>query len=254
MTYSPRYSTPRNFLLSNYKAFLRPHLDNYDVIYNKLHYEKFIDTLKSIQYNATLAITGAVGTSKKTLFNELDLEYLRGWQWMQRLCLFHKMFDLKSPNYLYTLIPSITHFYDTINNTYTPSFNCTTEHFMNSFFTNVINEWNKRGITITIITSDNTFKNSLLSFIRPLNIDIFGIHNSVELQLLARLRLGLSYLNEHKFKHNFRDFLNLLCSCIVKPETTSHYLLRCHLLQIQWRTLFNYIKEIDEHITTDHKN
>ena len=87
-----------------------------------------------------------------------------------------------------------------------------------------------------------------------MNFDIFGIHNSVELQLLARLRLGLSYLNEHKFKHNFRDFLNLLCSCIVKPETTSHYLLRCHLLQIEWRTLFNYIKEIDEHITTDDKN
>ena len=173
---------------------------------------------------------------------------------MQRLCLFHKMFDLKSPNYLYTLIPSITHFYDTINNTYTPSSNCATEHFMNSFFANVINEWNKRGITITIITSDNAFKNSLLSFIRPLNFDIFGIRNSVKLQLLARLRLGLSHLNEYKFKHNFCDFLNLLCSRNVKPETTYHYLLRCHLLQIEWRTLFNYIKEIDEHITTDHKN
>ena len=63
---------------------MRPRLDNYDVIYNKLHYEKFIDTLKSIQYNATLAIAGAVGTSKETLFiktfkhYELDLEYLRG--------------------------------------------------------------------------------------------------------------------------------------------------------------------------------
>ena len=37
-------------------------------------------------------------------------------------------------------------------------------------------------------------------------------------------------------------------------ETTSQYLLRCHLFQIERRTLLNYIKEIDEHIKTDHKN
>ena len=40
----------------------------------------------------------------------------------------------------------------------------------------------------------------------------------------------------------------------MEPETTSHYLLCCHLFQIEWRNLLNGIKEIDEHITTDHKN
>ena len=104
---------PRNPLLSNYKAFLRPHLDNCGVIYGKLHNGNFIDTPESIQYNATLAITGAVGTFKEKLFNELELEYLRDRGWMQRQCLFHKMFHLKSPNYIYTLIPSVTRFYDT---------------------------------------------------------------------------------------------------------------------------------------------
>ena len=93
-----RYSIPRKPLLSIYKAFLRPHLDYCDVIYDKPRNEKFIDTLESIQYNATLAITGAIkGTSKEKLYNELGLEYLRNRQWMRSLCLFHKMFNLHSP-------------------------------------------------------------------------------------------------------------------------------------------------------------
>ena len=61
-------------------------------------------------------------------------------------------------------------------------------------------------------------------------------------------------MNEHKFKHNFRDFVNPLCACNLEPETTSHYLLRCNLFQTEQRTLLNDIKEIDEDIVDDHKN
>ena len=66
--------------------------------------------------------------------------------------------------------------------------------------------------------------------------------------------MGLSHLNEHKFKNNFCDFLNPLCACNLELETTSHYLLRCHLFQKERRTLLNDMKEIDQHIITDHKN
>ena len=61
--------------------------------------------------------------------------------------------------------------------------------------------------------------------------------------------MGLSHLNEYKFKHNFRDFLKPLCACTLGPETTFHYLLGCYLFQTEWRTLL-----IDEHLITDHKN
>ena len=63
--------------------------------------------------------------------------------------------------------------------------------------------------------------------------------------------MGLSHLNEPKFKHNFRGFLSPLCACNFKPKATSHYLLRCHLFENKTE---NDIKEIDEHINTDHKN
>ena len=66
--------------------------------------------------------------------------------------------------------------------------------------------------------------------------------------------MGLSHLNERKFKYNFRDFLNPLRACNLEPEATSYYLLRCHLFQTERRTLLNDIKEIDENIVTNYKN
>ena len=104
------------------------------------------------------------------------------------------------------------------------------------------------------MTSYTAFKNALLTFIRPKHVDTFGIHNPIRMQLLARLRLGFSHLNEHKFRHNFRDFLNPLCKCKLEPETTSHFLLRCHLFQVERATLLNDIKGVDEHIISDNTN
>ena len=172
---------------------------------------------------------------------------------MRRLCLFHKIFNLKLPQYLYDLIPPVVRSYATRNIKNISYFNCRTEYFMNCFFPNVINEWNKLDTKIINIT-DNTFKNSLLSFIRPIHCDTFKIHSPLGLQLLTRLRMGISHLNEHKFKDNFRDFLNPLCACKLEPVTKSNYLLRCQLFQTERRTLLNDIKEIDESIITDHKN
>ena len=89
-----RNSIPRKSLLSIYKTLLRPYLDYCDVIYDKTHSEKFTDTLELIQYNAALAIIGAIKeTCKEKLYNEIGLEYLKGRRWMRRLCLFHKIYN-----------------------------------------------------------------------------------------------------------------------------------------------------------------
>ena len=96
-----RHSIPRKPLLLIYKTFLRPHLDYCDVIYDKPHNEKSTDAVESFQYNVALAITRAFkGMPKEKLYNEHGLEYLKDRRWMQRLCLFHKIYNLKSPKYL----------------------------------------------------------------------------------------------------------------------------------------------------------
>ena len=94
-------------------------------------------------------------------------------------------------------------------------------------------------------------QNALLSFIRPKHVDTFGIHNPIVMQLLTRLWLGFSHLNEHKFRHNFSNFLNPQCECNLEPEATSHFLLRCDLFQVERTALLNDIKEIDERIISD---
>ena len=67
----------RTTLITIYKAFVRPHLDYGDILYDQAFNSSFRDRLESVQYNACLAITGAIrGTSKEKLYQELGLESL----------------------------------------------------------------------------------------------------------------------------------------------------------------------------------
>ena len=75
---------PRAALITIYKAFVRPYLDYDDVFFNASFHEK----LESIQYNACLALTGAIrGTSKEKIYQELGLESLQIRRWYRKLCL-----------------------------------------------------------------------------------------------------------------------------------------------------------------------
>ena len=58
---------PRNFLIAIYKSFIRPHLDYGAIIFDQPENESFCKKNESVQYNAALAITGAIqGTSRET--------------------------------------------------------------------------------------------------------------------------------------------------------------------------------------------
>ena len=83
---------PRPSLVTIYKAFIRPHLDYGDTIYDQAYKESFHQKLESIQYNAALAITGAIrGTSREKLYQELGLESLQKRRWYRKLCHFFKI-------------------------------------------------------------------------------------------------------------------------------------------------------------------
>ena len=63
--------------MSLYKSFIRPHLDYGDTIYDQPFNNSFQNKIEIIQYNACLAIIGAIrGTSKERLCEELGLESL----------------------------------------------------------------------------------------------------------------------------------------------------------------------------------
>ena len=100
---------PRAALITIYKAFIRPHLDYGDILYDQAYNMSFHQKMEFIQYNACLAITGAIrGTSKENLYREIGLESLQLSCWYRKLGMLYKIFKSRSPQYLFRLIPEKT--------------------------------------------------------------------------------------------------------------------------------------------------
>ena len=66
-----------------------------------------------------------------------------------------------------------------------------------------------------------------------------SIHNPVGVKLLTRLRLQLSRLNDHKFRHGFEDAISPMCSCNREIESNEPFLLRYHFYSSQRLELFD---------------
>ena len=75
--------------------------------------------------------------------------------------------------------------------------------------------------------------------------NVYDCHNPKGIKLLTRLRLGLSHLREHKFKHRFQDTLNHICLCGDDVQSTSHFLLYCPSFINERRILLNSLNQID---------
>ena len=90
----------------------------------------------------------------------------------------------------------------------------------------------------------------ILAFIRTCANNTFQYHNPRVLKLITRLRLGLSHLRFHKFKHSFQDTLNPICNCGT-VETTVHYLLHCPNFSNERLIFFNKLRSIDANILSN---
>ena len=93
-----------------------------------------------------------------------------------------------------------------------------------------------------------SFENSLLKIGRPTAKPTYNIHNPTGLKFLTRFRLGLSHLNERKFKHNFQDCVNPLCSCSLEIESFSHFFLHCHHFTNIRATLQDDLQSVNRNI------
>ena len=113
------------------------------------------------------------------------------------------------------------------------------------FFPSAIIEWNNLDPNLRNSKSISVFKEKILNFIRPSPNSVFDIRNPKGIKLITRLRLGLSHLREHKFKHSFQDTLNPLCNCGQDIESTTHFFLHCPFFFNERRTLLSIIRSLD---------
>jgi len=149
----------------------------------------------------------------------------------------------EAPNYLINFIPKgqVTR---VTRNCNTPRFYCRTDSFKFSFFPFTLHEWFKLDGNIRNSESISIFKSKLLTYIRPIQNTVYNIFDPTGLKFLTRLRLGFSHLNEHKFRHNFQDCINPLCTCSLNIEDTVHYLLHCHHFSQHRPILISSVKSV----------
>ena len=130
-----QHGLPRQVLITIYKSFIRPYLDYGDILYDKAFNESFHQKIESIQYNACLAITGAIrGSSREKIYQELGLESLQHRRWYRKLCYFYKIYNAKSPDCLFQLIPLKKSSYTTRNTDNIPFFKFRHNFFKIRFF------------------------------------------------------------------------------------------------------------------------
>ena len=159
-------------------------------------------------------------------------------RWFRTLCHFYKIFNEKSPSYLFNLIPHFNRVHNTRLGYNIPPTKVRHDYFKNPFFPSAISEWNKLDFNIRNSKSLNTFKRKLLNFIPPYANNIFDIHNPTGIKFLTRLRPGLSHLHKHKFRHCFGKDI----------ESTMHFFLHCTNFLIPRQTLYHRIRNIDDNI------
>ena len=119
--------------------------------------------------------------------------------------------------------------YNTKNtNNDNPLMNIRHNFFRNTFFPSSIIEWNKFDPETRISTSFNSFKESILKFIRPAPNSISQCHTPNGIKYLTQRRMkNYSHLRDHKLKHSFQDTINPLSTCTQKAETTNYFILHC---------------------------
>ena len=81
---------------------------------------------------------------------------------------------------------------------------------------------------------------------RPSRNSIFDIYKPYGIKLLTRLRLGLSHLNEHRFKHCFNNTINPNCICGGDIESITHLFLYSPECCEARKTLFDNIQSTDK--------
>ena len=230
---------PLRTLDQMYKALVRSHFDYCDIIYHSPSHQNqaplgmtlnsLMEKVERIQYQSALAITGAWhGSSRAKLYEELGWESLSDRRMGRRILQIHKIFNDRTPSYLKDNLPPNCRalFNGNTRNTFRQII-CKSNRYMNSFFPDAVASWNIFIKHFGEVPPFEILKKHINAFFRPQTKNIFGIHDPSGLRYLFQLRISLSPLISHKFRHNFADTPSEICSCNQGIEDTNHFLFSC---------------------------
>ena len=229
---------PLKTLDQMYKALARPHRDYCDIIYHipshlnqaplGVTLNSVMENVERIQYQSALAISGAWhGSSRTKLYEELGWESLSDRRMGRRILQIHKIVNNKTPSYLNDKLPPNRRVLFSGNTRTLHEIICKSNRYMNSFFPDATASWNIFIKHFDDVPSFDILKKHINTFFRPMNNNVFSIHDPVGLRYLFQLRLSLSPLRSHKFRHNFTDTPSEMCRCNQGIEDTNHFFFSC---------------------------
>ena len=219
---------PRISLENIYLTFARPILEFGSTIYDNCS-ANLSKRLEQTQRKAALACTRAYAhTSHERLLAELGWEKLALRRSCQKLTMFHKILNSETPPYLRRLVPTPTNRGPRLRNrNEIPIIKTRLVSFEKSYIPSTTKSWNSLDETIRQQQSVSSFKAAVRALLfknRRLSLYSTGYGNGQINH--ARMRMGLSGLNEHRHRYNFIE--NGLCDyCTNQIEDTNHYLLQC---------------------------
>ena len=185
-----------------------------------------------------------MGTSRHRLPDELGWESLYHRRWYRRLCHFFTLKATQYPEYLYSQIPSQRHInYNLRNSSAYQERGSRTDRFLNTYFPNVIAEWNQLNKDTKISKSYTEFKRNLITTVRPNKNSTYDVYDIDGIKRLTNFRVEFSPLNGHRFRHSFYC-INPLFTCGRAIEDNEHYLLHCHMFNPMRRDLFGQLDDI----------
>ena len=240
----------RDVLDQVYKLYVRPHLNYGDIIFHRHDPEmilNFTQRIEQTQYSAALAVAGVWrGTNRQKLYNELGWESLYNRRWYRRLCHFFNLRKTGNPPYLFAELPTerTLHYGLRGNRDYDIPFS-KTKRSSNTYFTNVLQEWNKLDGNVRNSATVAEFKRKLLAIIRPVKNSLFGVFDILGVKQLTMLRLEFSALNEHMFRHNFQC-PSPMCACNTGVEDNAHFFLHCPLFVPMRNDLLGRLSHLPE--------
>ena len=120
---------------------------------------------------------------------------------------------------------------------------CGTARFSNTYFQNVLLEWNAFEKDVLESNMLDEFKRKLLVKIRPDRKPVFEICGTSGVRCLTKLLVRFSPLNEHKFRYNFEP-VSPICRCNTGIEDNENFLLHCPMYNQMRNDLFYQLSEI----------
>jgi len=222
-----KFRLPRNVLETLYKSYIRPCLEYADVIWHGTTSEQS-NLIERIQYHCSIVVTGAIrGSSYLLCRQELGWETLSDRRHVHRLCLFFKIVNGLTRDYLLDFVPpaiSSECTYDLRNKLNLRSTNLSTNRSLKSFYPYCISHWNNLDPS-TRSLNFSQFKTFIFKQFRPAKCKYLSHGPRYPCLLLTRLRIGTCSLNSSLFSRGLRN--SPACSCGCRSETVAHYLLHC---------------------------